>query len=120
MHPRQRPTFKTQYLHAQPGTITLLSEGKTPVFDVTSEFGIGNGSIELTSGDWPHKCIIRLHLHGLEGFNLLVGQQVYEKSDFKVKAFQASEEGYFEVKIPRSFLPEGTKSFKFSWVDFYR
>jgi len=120
MRSNQKPLFKTHYFHSQPGEINILSKGKTPIFEVISEFGIGKGSIELMEGDWPRKCIIRLHLHGLEGFSLLVGDQVYEKSEFEVKAFQDSEKGYYEVKVPRSLLPEDVDKFSFSWVDFYR
>jgi len=50
------------------------------VFDVTDQFGIGGGAINLVEGQWPKKVLIRLHLTGLEGFGVTVGGEIFSGS----------------------------------------
>ena len=50
------------------------------VFDVTDQFGIGEGAISLIEGQWPPKVLLRIHLAGLEGFGVTVGDQTFSGS----------------------------------------
>ena len=50
------------------------------VFDVTDQFGIGGGAISLIEGQWPPKVLLRIHLAGLEGFGVTVGDQTFSGS----------------------------------------
>jgi arylsulfatase A-like enzyme len=47
------------------------------VFDVTDQFGVGGGAINLVEGQWPKIVFIRLHLTGLEGFGVTVGGKTF-------------------------------------------
>ena len=110
------------------------------IFDVRDQFGIGKGTIQLASGTWPEKVLVRLHLAGLEGFGLTIGKKVLARSDLKVRMLDAKGKplpgryllkptgrnsskriaGYYEVQVPRLLLTAATKEIKLSWVDFYR
>ena len=50
------------------------------VFDVTDQFGIGGGVINLVEGSWPKKVLIRLHLTGLEGFRTTIEGKTFTGS----------------------------------------
>ena len=56
--------------------LTVSSEGETAIFDVQSESGIGSATIELVSGGFPENIILRLHVKGLEEFQLTYGGTV--------------------------------------------
>ena len=109
------------------------------VFDVTDKFGIGGGSIRLVAGQWPETVLIRLHLAGLEGFSVSVGNKKLIRRDLNVRMLDAKGiplegrylrkstgpntskriVGYFEAKVPRANLMDAEK-INLNWVDFYR
>ena len=120
--------------------IKVTQQAGVTIFDVRDQFGIGKGTIQLASGTWPEKVLVRLHLAGLEGFSLTIGKKVLARSDLKVRMLDAKGKplpgryllkptdrnsskriaGYYEVQVPRLVLTAATKEIKLSWVDFYR
>jgi hypothetical protein len=54
--------------------ITVLDEDSRTVIDIHSDFGIGSASLELVSGSMPTIILLRLHLKGLEDFQLISPQ----------------------------------------------
>jgi len=51
-------------------------EEKVAAFDIHSRSGIGRATIEHVSGALPEKIVVRLHLKGLEEFQLSYGRTV--------------------------------------------
>ena len=126
--------------------LTVSVEGETVVLDVHSQRGIGNATVELTSGAPPKNIVIRLHLKGLEEFRLSYGQRVIaaqvssgdnsiaqsvvspngdeqaitNDSLFWMNIGIVAGQGYFEIRLPKDVLREGRRSFAIRWVDFYR
>ena len=120
--------------------IKVAQQAGVTIFDVRDQFGIGKGTIQLASGTWPAKVLVRLHLAGLEGFGLTIGKKVLTRSDLKVRMLDAKGKplpgryllkpaspgssrriaGYYEVQVPPLLLTAATKEIKLSWVDFYR
>ncbi|MEC9004878.1 MAG: hypothetical protein VX644_16005 [Planctomycetota bacterium] len=120
--------------------IKVAHQAGVTIFDVRDQFGIGKGTIQLASGTWPAKVLVRLHLAGLEGFGLTIGKKVLARSDLKVRMLDARGKplpgryllkpaspgssrkiaGYYEVQVPPLLLTAATKEIKLSWVDFYR
>jgi len=120
--------------------IKVTKQAGVTIFDVRDQFGIGKGTIQLASGTWPAKVLVRLHLAGLEGFGLTIGKKVLARSDLKVRMLDARGKplpgryllkpaspgssrriaGYYEVQVPPLLLTAATKEIKLSWVDFYR
>jgi hypothetical protein len=47
--------------------VTARSEGDKAIIEIYSENGIGDATVNLVSGDWPAKIVMRFHLQGLEG-----------------------------------------------------
>jgi hypothetical protein len=50
--------------------VTVSADGETAIFDVRSPRGIGAAAIELVAGTPPPNIRLRLHLKGLEEFQL--------------------------------------------------
>ena len=120
--------------------LKVTQQAGVAIVDVRDQFGIGKGTIQLASGTWPAKVLVRLHLAGLEGFGLTVGKKVLARSDLKVRMLDAKGKplpgryllkpaspgssrriaGYYEVQVPPLLLTAATKEIKLSWVDFYR
>ena len=59
------------------GRIKVNSDPESVMFEVSDESGIGGGSIHLRSGQWPKKVLLRIHLPGLEGFEIKVGEEEF-------------------------------------------
>ena len=53
--------------------ISFVTEGNTGTVDVHSESGIGRSQVNLVSGQWPERLILRFHLSGLEGMQFQYG-----------------------------------------------
>lgn len=114
-----RPLFKTHYLHSMPGEILISTKNDVTIFEVSSEFGIGNAIIEIVKGEWPPRSIIRLYLQGLEGFYVSNSKRRFEKFDLVIQKYDVNGRSFFDVLLPESLLLNESK-IKFSWVDFYR
>ena len=72
-----RPRFQLEYEKEGPGggsrRIKVVPGEGSVVFDVTDQTGIGGASIRLLEGKWPKKTLLRMHLSGLEEFEVAVG-----------------------------------------------
>lgn len=54
--------------------VRFSAEGDTTIIDVTSKFGIDKATIRRESPKWPRSILVRLHLKGLELFNVANGE----------------------------------------------
>lgn len=57
----------------------MTSQAKT-VFSIYSPVGISHAVIERTSPSWPSEIVLRLHLKGLENFEIAAGELKLEGS----------------------------------------
>jgi hypothetical protein len=48
--------------------VRFLTEEKTTIIDITSDFGIDKATVKRKSDKWPKSILVRLHLGGLESF----------------------------------------------------
>ena len=75
------PKFKLDYKKKGPPgglrQIKAIMGRDSVVFDVTDQSGIGGGAISLLEGQWPSKVLLRIHLPGLEGLGVTVGDQTF-------------------------------------------
>ena len=131
--------YKNKGPHGGPRQIKATNAKSSVVFDVTDKFGIGGGSIRLVAGQWPETVLIRLHLAGLEGLSVSIGNNKLLRRDLNVRMLDAKGNpltgryllkstgpnsskrtvGYFEAQLPRAKLLDADQ-FDLSWVDFYR
>ena len=139
----ERATYTAVPLKGDPG-ITFSTTGEMLLIDVTSPAGIGSAAIEKTSGQWPGKVVMRLHLNGLESFTFQYADtridvsvsshadkavhEVYTQPG-KTGTVSAGDpywiavtpgEGYFDLEAPGDFLKSGEDKFTIEWIDFYR
>ena len=137
--PKFQLDYKNKGPHGGLRQIKATTANGSVVFDVTDKFGIGGGSIRLVAGQWPETVLIRLHLAGLEGFSVSVGNKKLLRRDLNVRMLDAKGKplegrylrkptgpnsskrtvGYFEAQLPRAKLLVADQ-FDLSWVDFYR
>lgn len=54
--------------------VEVKAEKDKVIFSVHSPFGISNAAIERTGEKWPDAVVLRLHLKGLEGFQVSNGK----------------------------------------------
>lgn len=114
-------------------------KGKT-TFVVKSPTGIGQAVIERKEEAWPKAVTLRLHLKGLESFQVSNGKVTLNVavSAGKVRRWKDGKEdaeldknspfwtdiiakdGYFEMTLPKPFLEGNPKSITLKWIDFYR
>ena len=84
---------KTDHKDAQ---ISVITEGNTGAIDVHSEAGIGRGQVDLVSGQWPERVILRFHLSGLEGMKFHYGDTTVSvsinSSDHVIQSVTTSDE----------------------------
>jgi hypothetical protein len=76
--------------------IAFSTTGGVLQIDITSPTGIGSAAIEKTSGQWPAKVVMRLHVNGLENFNsyadIRIAVSVSVKSTNNTSANQATRQ----------------------------
>ncbi|MFP6751133.1 MAG: hypothetical protein VB855_05625 [Pirellulaceae bacterium] len=132
--PEFRLDYKKKGIHDLPNLIEFTASKRKAVIDVRSQFGIGSGSIHLVRGNWPREMVVRLHLGGLEGFNVSNGTTSVMKEQMQVKMLDKdgkplpgkyllkdqAKGGYYEVQLPAQLLGKGVTTLEMSWVDFYR
>jgi hypothetical protein len=129
--------------------IKVTLEKDTAIFDVSSPSGIGGATITLAKGDWPSTIVLRLHLHGLESFNVsngkvkLVGSVLSHSGETKrlylteddeerepgteIKVFDAAGKPVKGLPGKGGYfeikLPQKllqSKTLELGWIDFYR
>jgi arylsulfatase A-like enzyme len=145
--PRFELDYQEKTLHDGRREIRVSSRDDRVVFDVTDAFGIGGGSIKLVEGPWPGQVLVRLHLGGLEGFRVTVGERIFSgayhppgQNDLKVRMLDVQGKalegrylrgstgpkapgriaGYYEAEVPQLALQGGATKIDLDWVDFYR
>ena len=132
--PEFRLDYKKKGIHDLPNQIEVTATRRKAVIDIRSQFGIGSGTIHLVRGNWPREMVARLHLGGLEGFNVSNGTMSVMKEEMQVKMLdkdgkplvgkyllkEQAKGGYYEVRLPAQLLGKGVTTLKMSWVDFYR
>ena len=52
---------------------SVITDGNTGTVDILSESGIGRGQVDLVSGQWPERLILRFYMSGLEGMQFHYG-----------------------------------------------
>ena len=114
-----KPVFKTEYLHSQPGEITIVKTDTQTIFQISNQFGIGKAKVTLVEGSWPSNSVLRLYLNQLEGISIKGSGKKFGKSNLVIQKISKSGTKYFDVALPKSLFSRG-KEVEFSWVDFYR
>lgn len=84
--------------------------------EVRSRTGIGRATLER-NGAWPGRLVLRLHLAGLEGLELVAGTDTVRHSVPTSDGLPPS--GWFEVEVPPGLLA-GRSRLAVQWVDVYR
>jgi hypothetical protein len=116
----------------------------TLTVDITSPTGIGSTRIEKTTGQWPPKIVMRLHVKGLESFKFryadtIIDVNVSSHGDQTVtETYQQGGQtstlsagdpywiavtrgpDYFDLEAPANFFKGGENKFTIEWIDFYR
>ncbi len=139
----QPATYKAMPLKGDP-RITFSTTNDTLLIDIASPTGIGSAAIEKTSGQWPGKIVMRLHVQGLESFTFQYAgnsidvavsshgdntvREEHEQAG-KMDTLSAGDPywiavtpgaGYFDLEAPADFLKSGENTFTIEWIDFYR
>jgi len=136
-------TFNAVPLKGDP-RVTLNTATDKLLIDITSPTGIGSTRIEKTSGEWPPKIVMRLHLKGLESFKFryadtVIDVNVSSHGDQTVTETyqQGGQTGtlsagnpywiavtrgpdYFDLEAPANFFKSRESKFTIEWIDFYR
>ena len=73
------PRFKLTTRRDEDRVEVKAEKGKA-TFSIQSPFGIGNATIERTGETWPDAVVLRLHLTGLEHFQVTNGNTTLEGS----------------------------------------
>jgi hypothetical protein len=85
--------------------------------EVQSPRGIGRATLRRDGARWPGHVVLRLHLKGLEGLELVAGSDTVRRSEPTSAGPPAS--GWYEVEVPQELLT-GEAELRVQWVDFYR
>ncbi|MCB0292269.1 MAG: hypothetical protein KDH97_18580 [Calditrichaeota bacterium] len=90
--------------------VELREEKGRRVIEIFSESGIGAAEVTLHSGNFRDGLKIRLHLRGLESFQLITAQQTLKLSVSSSQAGQVSQElqSGSGVTLHRERLDEGS------------
>ena len=126
--------------------IEVKKDEKRTLFIITSQTGIGDGSVTLTEGRWPRDIVLRLRYDKERGFNMLESFTLAterfqvsgsQRTSGKMELYFLSPEGKaealtghvnvivqeragaLEVTLPAHLLA-GTKAVKFGWIDAFR
>ncbi len=115
----ENPILKTECLAGRDNYISDRVIKNEVTFNIESDSGIGEGSIELVEGNWPTKVTLNFYLKGLEGLNIAAENKTIELHDLEATRHETENSSYYEVTLPNDFLAT-TKSIKLQWIDFYR
>ena len=99
-----KPEF--QVTAKNPGdALTILDENSQTVIEIQSEAGIGSASLELVSGSMPDSLLLRLHLAGLEEFQVRSAQDTVSASISSGGLFELTNQS---VLLSQSEIPIGS------------
>lgn len=125
----------------KPADRVVVSQGAARwLVDVTSESGIGEGTLHRVDDFWPSRITIRLPLWCLESFAMSNGAlrfRTWQGQQSPVVLHRVRSEGAaeaqgavrvplrrvekaFEVDVPHEMFEGNPASIKFNWVDVYR
>jgi len=90
-----KPEFKVSVKNSD-DKIAILDEDSQTVIDIHSDFGIGSASFELVSGSMPDALLLRLHLKGLEDFQLISSQTTIAASISSGQVFNINSQRVIE------------------------
>lgn len=102
-----KPEFRVTPKNAD-DSIAILEENSLTVIDIHSNTGIGSALLELVSGSMPETLHIRLHLTGLEEFQLISAQDAVSASVSSGEVFNITNERvlFLDTQVPiGSFHP---------------
>jgi len=68
--------------------IEIVPQKEGAILDIFSQRGIGQATVERTSGPWPMPLVLRLHLRGLESLRVEVGPWGFEASVMSYPPYQ--------------------------------
>lgn len=108
------PTVREQSPDARLLVVELTDSVR---IEVRSARGIGHATVDRTGATWPRHVVLRLHLGGLEGLELVAGSDTVRHSEPTSAGVPPS--GWFDVVVPHDLL-EGEAELRVRWVDFYR
>ena len=76
--------------------VEAKTENDKTIFSIHSPFGISNAVVERTNEKWPEAVVLRLHLKGLENFQVSNGKvtlaAAVSSQDGKVRLWKDSKE----------------------------
>ncbi len=130
INPQFKVFYQEESSHGLLNKIEIINNQDKVIIDISSEHGIGTGTIKIIEGNWPEKAIVRLHLQGLEGFTVSNGEIAMNLSDLEIKAYDANNNlidnkyllngGYYEIELPDCLFLNEITEIKINWIDFYR
>ena len=131
-------------------TITVAGDNESATVNIKCPFGIDRATLKRGGNNWPKQTAIRLHLKGLESFEVASGnvtlaasvpatsesqpqvslrqdgqESAVDKnspywSEVKFIAEAGTETGYFEIPLPSKLFEGNPESIQLRWIDFYR
>jgi hypothetical protein len=140
-------------VHDAPGATSNNTSGDMSVSGenafvviVTSDSGIGEGTVAWWGNTTPHHLSFQLHLNALEHFNLRWGKEkitvnVNSTESFVIESVSdqdgeaeidadspywievtppSDQQSYFLLTAPEAFLKDSPSLFAISWIDYYR
>ena len=113
----QRPGAPMVLEQSADARLLVVELPDTVRVEVHSPKGIGRATLRRSGSRWPGHLVLRLHLKGLEGLELVAGSDTVRKSEPTSAGPPAS--GWYEVEVPGELL-EGEAELRVGWVDFYR
>jgi len=75
VHAEDAPQFQITSKRGDDRVTVKVDDGRA-VVDIRSPFGISNATIERTASEWPKAVVLRLHLKGLEHYQVTSGELV--------------------------------------------
>lgn len=119
----------------------LTSTDDAVVVTVNSKSGIGSARLFRTGGGWPPRLSIRLHLKGLESFEMdngFIHLRTWLRGPKRTPYWNAGKsegradvdgtlemtitttDGVIEIVVPSEMMDRNPEAIRFTWIDFFR
>ena len=98
-----KPEFRITVKNAD-DTVSILDENSQTIVDIQSDYGIGSASFELVSGTMPDSILLRLHLKGLEDFQLISATNTIAASIASGEVFNSINQKVISSNTDRPIL----------------
>jgi hypothetical protein len=112
-----RPGLPTVQEQSTDARILVIELPESVRVDIQSAGGIGRATLTRSGRSWPLHVVLRLHLKGLEGLELVAGRDTVRRSE--PTSAGPSPSGWYDVTVPAELLA-GQSQVRVQWVDFYR